>query len=112
MTLEKPAVLDPKQHGTQGFSAIATNTQIIHVLFRALINAFAPKATGKKYWRLNIGEETGGLGEDLKDLHSYKATGDLDDTGALKELMKMTEEYIAAQKDEIDACAEALAVKV
>lgn len=36
---------------------VATNTQIVNILFRCLINVFTPKPQGKKYWRLNIGEE-------------------------------------------------------
>ncbi|CAO2648169.1 Nn.00g090910.m01.CDS01 [Neocucurbitaria sp. VM-36] len=100
-------------------SSIATNTQIIHVLFRALINAFAPKPLGKKYWRLNIGEEIpewtehkpGGWfskPKDVKHLDNYKTLGDLDDIGALKELLEMADRYIKDQSESIEQCATTL----
>lgn len=110
--LSDPAIVDPLHKGELGFAGAATNTQIIHILFRTLLNAFAPKPMGKKYFRLNIGEETGNLGKDLEDLHSYKETGSLDDVGALKELLKMTDAYLQAQQDEIKQCAKTLASAV
>ena len=33
------------------FASVATNTRIVHLLFRTLINAFAPKSGGKKFFR-------------------------------------------------------------
>ncbi|KAF3038623.1 hypothetical protein E8E12_003111 [Didymella heteroderae] len=102
--------------------SIATNTQVMHILFRCLINAFAPKPQGKKYWRLNIGEEIPEWkekGSPLFDvfhlfekevLHTqdFEKLGDLDDVDALPELIKMTEAYIAAQDQDICDCATAL----
>jgi hypothetical protein len=104
-------------------SSIATNTQIIHVLFRALINAFAPKPLGKKYWRLNIGEEIpawvehveGGwfsAPKDIKHLDDFKKLGDLDDIKALKQLLEMADQYIESQKDTITECAQALSASL
>ena len=37
------------------FSGVPTNTEITNLLFRSLINAFAPKSMAKKYWRINFG---------------------------------------------------------
>lgn len=101
---------------------VATNTQIVNILFRCLINAFAPKPQGKKYWRLNIGEEIPAWNEkaypfwdifhqfekDIMHMQDYKKLGDLDDVDALPELVKMTEQYIAAQDQDISECAAAL----
>lgn len=101
---------------------VATNTQIIHILLRCLINAFAPKPQGKKYWRLNIGEEIPAWNEktypfwdifhqfekDIMHMQDYKKLGDLDDVASLSELVQMTEKYIAAQDQDISDCAAAL----
>lgn len=37
-------------------ASIATNSEITNILFRSLINAFAPRAPLKKYWRLNVSD--------------------------------------------------------
>jgi hypothetical protein len=89
----------------QAFASIATNTEIVNILFRSLINAFAPAAQAKKYWRMNVGHK-------LPDKDDYESVGDLDDVGALKKLIEMTDEYILAQDDAIDECAKALAVSL
>lgn len=102
--------------------SIATNTQVMHILFKCLINAFAPVPQGSKYWRLNIGEEIPEWKEvkhpfwDLLEifetevLHTqdYKKLGDLDDVGSLPELMQMADKYIASQAHDITDCAAAL----
>lgn len=41
-------------------------------------------------------------------MHEYKKLGDLDDADALPELVKMTQQYIAAQDQDISECAAAL----
>ncbi|KAM0499156.1 hypothetical protein ACHAP8_005867 [Fusarium lateritium] len=37
-------------------SGVATNSDVVNILFRSLINAFAPKSMQKKYWRFNFGD--------------------------------------------------------
>ena len=71
------------------WASIVANTEIIHILFRTLINAYAPKAMTKKYWRLNVSE---------KDGETYKKVGELDDLEALKTFTKMTETYLGTQE--------------
>ncbi|KAJ8109063.1 hypothetical protein OPT61_g7729 [Boeremia exigua] len=102
--------------------SIATNTQVMHILFRCLINAFAPKPQGKKYWRLNIGEEIPEWKErthpfydifcrfEKEILHTqdYKKLGDLDDLEAMPELLRMTTKYIDLQQEDLSDCAAAL----
>jgi hypothetical protein len=83
----------------EGLSAIATNTEIIHILFRTLIDAFAPKPGGSKYWRLNIGT----MVDD-----NYAKIGDLDDVKALAALLEVTKKYIADNAAMIAQCADAL----
>jgi hypothetical protein len=102
--------------------SIATNTQVMHILFKCLINAFAPVPQGSKYWRLNIGEEIPAWKElkhpfwdlleifEIEVLHvqDYQKLGDLDDVGSLPALMKMADTYITSQAQEILECAAAL----
>ena len=35
---------------------VATNSEVTNILFRSLINAFAPQGMAKKYWRFNVGD--------------------------------------------------------
>lgn len=84
----------------EGFASAATNSQLTHVLFKTLINAYAPRPTNKKYWRLNIGEET-------KE-NNYKDVGELDDVGKIDMIRAMTKEYIAVQDDLIDGVVSSL----
>lgn len=102
----------------KGFAGIATNTQITHILFKALLNAFAPIAQGKKYWRLNIGTEIPEHMITKKHwfkppttevvLDDYEPVGELDDVAAVNQLVEKAEEYIQAQSSMIDECAKAL----
>ena len=100
---------------------MATNAEITHVLFRGLINAFAPRPQNDKYWRLNVAKAVPAWDEVKKHwfwpdetIHhhdNYKHLPELDDTAAARgELMKMTKEYLGEADVEkaIDACAQAL----
>ena len=118
--LTDPGVI-PSHDVERAFAAIATNTEIVNILFRSLINAFAPAATAKKYWRLNVSEAIPAWDEQtntwkgkktVHHLDDYKNVGDLDDIKALEELAQRTEKYIKAQAESIDECAKALEVKL
>lgn len=115
------AILAPGKLGSHAveasYAAAACNTELTHILFRSLVNAFAPRAMGKKYWRLNVGEpdwdETkrkwyyfGKYSVHHED--EYRDIGALDDVGALKLLMEMTEKYVVEQEGPITECANAL----
>ncbi|KAF8238015.1 FabD/lysophospholipase-like protein [Tricholoma matsutake] len=84
-----------------GFSSAATNSQLINILFKALLDAYAPATATKKYWRLNVGELIPGT-------DNYKDLGELDDLTKIDEFRKMTNAYIEAQQDLIKDCASAL----
>ena len=94
---------DVNVDSVKSFSSVATNTEIVNILFRVLIDAYAPKATAKKYWRLNVGEADG---------DNYKDPGELDDVAGVEKLLKMTQEYIKAQKDVIKEVANALSANL
>ncbi|KAF4485004.1 Calcium-independent phospholipase A2-gamma [Colletotrichum fructicola Nara gc5] len=56
-------------------SALTTNTEITNVLFRSLINNFAPQSGIKKYWRFNVGD---GWVDLVKKNDSWVAQSDSD----------------------------------
>jgi hypothetical protein len=104
------------------FSDIATNTESTNILFRAIVDAFAPHAQTKKYYRLNVSKELpeptdskGILGwlagkQALKGvLNNFEDPGSLDDVDAIPKLKEWTAEWIKAQQDIIKSCSEALA---
>ncbi|GAB7348910.1 hypothetical protein MBLNU459_g7600t1 [Dothideomycetes sp. NU459] len=120
------AIVDPGILGDhaveKSFAGAATNSEIIHVLFRTLINAFAPTAQTKKYWRLNVGQEIPEWKEEkstgwfvkkkevITHLDNYEDVIEMDDVAQIQVLEDKTKEYIEAQKDAIQECANALKV--
>lgn len=99
-------------------SAVATNTELTHILFRTLINAYAPASVTDKYWRLNVGKEIAEWDETHthyfkkdtieKHLDNYEDPGQMDDLKALPHLIDMTKAYIKTQDDAIGKCADKL----
>ena len=84
-------------------ASIATNTDVINILFRSLINVFAPLPNTKIYWRFNAGDgcpgwipaknDKGGQWV-LKEQRQEQALGELDDVAAIDKTIKATEVYI------------------
>lgn len=107
----------PSNDTIKNFASIATNSEITHVLFHGLINAFAPRPLTKKYWRLNVAEtdwseETGYLWwKEVVQHHevdNFHDPGALDDLEAIKKFIVVTEKYIADNTRLFDECAEGL----
>jgi hypothetical protein len=110
------------QKAMESFAVIATNTENTNILFRVLVDAFAPHAQTKKYYRLNVSKELpepadskGILGwltqnKPLKGvLNNFDDPGSLDDVDAIPRLKEWTTEWIKSQRDIIVSCSEALA---
>jgi hypothetical protein len=84
-----------------GMSSIATNTEVMNILFRSLINAFAPLSMASKYWRFSFGDglphwsEKDGVGqwENLTE-RTPQTLGELDDLKMVEKTRTMTEEYM------------------
>lgn len=118
------AVLAPSRLGGShaveaAFAAAACNSELTHILFRSLVNAFAPRPMDKKYWRLNVGEEIPAWDEEkhtwyvfekytVHHISDYQDVGELDDVGAVEVLLEMTGKYIKEQDEVIGDCAKSL----
>jgi hypothetical protein len=86
-------------------------------MFRTLINAFAPKPMGKKYWRFNIGD---GLPDWVEERGHYvwknlwkRESGDggeMDDVKVIKQARYLAAKCIVqpGAQDMIAECADAL----
>ncbi|KAJ9497139.1 hypothetical protein H2202_007295 [Exophiala xenobiotica] len=82
-------------------SDIATNSEMPNILFRSLINAFAPQGMVKKYWRLNVGdgmpdwvEEKGVYKWKLLGKREESDIGDLDDVSAIQKTETRANAYL------------------
>jgi hypothetical protein len=116
----------PKNVGIKGLLSLpealasaATNSEFTNILFRTLLDTYAPASATHEYWRLNVGVEipsayeveNGWLGLDgntVKCPDNYEDVGAMDDLLALTKLGKMTNEYIKAQDGVIFECCKAL----
>ncbi|KAF2875149.1 acyl transferase/acyl hydrolase/lysophospholipase [Massariosphaeria phaeospora] len=117
--IPRPSQVTKVMDTVEAFASIATNSELIHILFRTLIDAFAPHPGGKKYWRMNIGTRIGDWDENTgtwpltnKVVHhydDYAKIGELDDAKALEGLRKVTATYIEENKGMINECARVLA---
>ncbi len=102
-------------------ASIATNTEVTNILFRSLINAFAPNPNSQKYWRFNIGDgcpewvpsEDGTTFQWVNlEKREEMNLGDLDDVKAMEATRKATEDYLKldGSKKMMSECAKALVV--
>lgn len=100
-------------------AGIATNTEVTNILFRSLVNAFAPRPMAKKYWRFNVGdglpdwvEEDGVWKWTLLGERQEEERGELDDTAAIPKTEQKAAEYLdlPAAKKLIGECAACLRV--
>ncbi|KAH0370527.1 hypothetical protein KCU65_g2571, partial [Aureobasidium melanogenum] len=116
----------PKNVGIKGLMSLpealasaATNSELTHILFRTLLDAYAPTSVTHKYWRLNVSVEIPAWDEQkseylglkkytVKHLDDYEDPGALDDLLAVKKLEEMTKGYIKAQDGVISECVKAL----
>ncbi|KAK0609590.1 acyl transferase/acyl hydrolase/lysophospholipase [Bombardia bombarda] len=106
----------------KSMASIATNTEITNILFRSLINAFAPHPTEKKYWRFNVGDGCPDFVETAEGTWEWKLLetreeqelGELDDVAAMKNTITATEKYMKLEGAEvmINECAKSLAAVV
>lgn len=104
------ALTDPRKAPGQAISAItaaATNSDIAHLLFRTLIDAFAPNSGKPKYWRLNVNKPIRKV-IDGQEPEDYEKMVDLDDSGAAKVLEDSAEEYIEEINADIQKCLDAI----
>lgn len=91
-------------------AGIASNTEIVHVLFRTLIDALAPTAGDPKYWRLNISKQITKRSEDFVFIGEKEVEVKLDDSdeAAKKAMLDAAIEFIRDEDKLIRQCAKAL----
>lgn len=110
----KLSIMDPKGSATDGLNfgmglvSAATNSESTNVLFRVLLNEFAPKTREPKYFRLNFDEID--QKTSTKDLTNYVDLAALDDaSGAtINSMETKTKEWIKKHDDLITQAALAL----
>ena len=97
---------------------IATNSEIVNILFRSLINAFAPQSMAKKYWRFNVGdgfpdwvEEDGVWKWKLRGERKEEDIGKLDDVAAIKKTEDRANAYLQTSAAAIMVAEAANALK-
>ncbi|KAJ5689918.1 hypothetical protein N7462_004310 [Penicillium macrosclerotiorum] len=111
----------PGPETLKSYISVATNSEITHIMFRTLIDAFAPAARQKKYWRLNVSRPIPGEEKVIEEgylwwkkkhlvkvLDNYESPGELDDLQALKKLEVWTKDYIEQEVKLIQGCVEAI----
>ncbi|KAL1857625.1 hypothetical protein Daus18300_010265 [Diaporthe australafricana] len=111
----------PDVRNIKGFAGalagITANTDITNILFRTLINAFAPKPMGKKYWRFNVGDDLPDWVEEgdkwvWKNLADRAPGngGEMDDVNSIGLVEKMATDYIGLKgaQETIAECSVAL----
>lgn len=103
----------------KSMAAIATNTEVTNILFRSLINAFAPLPNSQKYFRFNIGDgcpewvpnEDGTSFQWVSlETREEQDLGELDDVGAMKKTIEATNKYIGLKgaQQMMTECAKSL----
>lgn len=117
----QPGII-PTHEVEESFISVATNSELINIMFRTLLDAFAPVVRERKYWRMNVYKDVltegkvveGGWLNWKKDVvavtNNYENPGALDDVNAaLGKLTDWTKEYIVQEQATIADCAAAIA---
>jgi hypothetical protein len=100
-----------------GIVGAATNSEVTNILFRSLLNSFAPKGMAKKYWRFNIGdglpdlvEENGFMKWKLLEKRDEKEVGALDDPTMIQSCIDWAKQYLDLQgaKTLINECIKSM----
>ncbi|KAJ5679821.1 hypothetical protein N7462_008065 [Penicillium macrosclerotiorum] len=116
----QPGIL-PSHEVEESYISVATNSELINIMFRTLIDAFAPQAQERKYWRLNVHKDvlsekkvvgngwSNWKNEIANGTNDYEDPGSLDDVkAALGKLTDWTKSYIVQEGKAIGDCAAAI----
>lgn len=88
----------------EGLAAAATNSQLSHLLFSVILDAYAPKPGARKYWRFSTNQE-------LQDQDDFQDVGELDEADKMDNLIKMTKDYMDSPLVKEDVCSCAIALE-
>ncbi|KAE8314483.1 acyl transferase/acyl hydrolase/lysophospholipase [Aspergillus transmontanensis] len=90
-----------------GLGSAITNTELANILFRTLIDAYAPESRRLKYFRLNVGREIEDWPEDAKEKENEELA-EMDSLTQIGGFIERTEQYIKEQEPRIRRCASTL----
>ncbi|KAB8225134.1 acyl transferase/acyl hydrolase/lysophospholipase [Aspergillus novoparasiticus] len=90
-----------------GLGSAITNTELANILFRTLIDAYAPESRRMKYFRLNVGREIEDWPEDAKEKENEELA-EMDSLTQIGGFIERTEQYIKEQEPRIRRCASTL----
>ncbi|RAQ46934.1 hypothetical protein AFGD_011308 [Aspergillus flavus] len=90
-----------------GLGSAITNTELANILFRTLIDAYAPESRRLKYFRLNVGREIEDWPEDAKEKENEELA-EMDSLTQIDGFIERTEQYIKEQEPRIRRCASTL----
>lgn len=116
LSQQLPFITSPKGF-LEAITGILANRDVVNILFRSLINAFAPRGTTRKYWRFNFGDGLPDwVEEDGVSKWVYLAkreetdVGEMDDVKVKGLIEKKTDEYTKEPgfKKQLSDCTVAL----
>ncbi|KAE8136426.1 acyl transferase/acyl hydrolase/lysophospholipase [Aspergillus pseudotamarii] len=87
-----------------GLGSAITNSELANILFRTLIDAYAPESRRMKYFRLNVGREIEDWPEDAKE-EENEELAEMDSIEQIDGFIERTEQYIKEQEPRIRRCA-------
>ncbi|KAJ1716700.1 acyl transferase/acyl hydrolase/lysophospholipase [Aspergillus flavus] len=90
-----------------GLGSAITNTELANILFRTLIDAYAPESRRLKYIRLNVGREIEDWPEDAMEKENEELA-EMDSLTQIDGFIERTEQYIKEQEPRIRRCASTL----
>ncbi|GMG24370.1 unnamed protein product [Aspergillus oryzae] len=90
-----------------GLGSAITNTELANILFRTLIDAYAPESRRLKYIRLNVGREIEDWPEDAME-KEHEELAEMDSLTQIDGFIERTEQYIKEQEPRIRRCASTL----
>ncbi|KAE8365962.1 acyl transferase/acyl hydrolase/lysophospholipase [Aspergillus caelatus] len=90
-----------------GLGSAITNSELANILFRTLIDAYAPESRRMKYFRLNVGREIEDWPENAKE-EENEELAEMDSIKQIGGFIERTEQYIKEQEPRIRRCANTL----
>ncbi len=103
-------VFAPATNFATGIASAASNSESTNILFRTLLDAYAPRTGQPKYFRLNFEEIKVNAKKGTKEMEDFVQLAEMDDAReeTLENQQKKTDEWIARNKTLVASAAAAL----